>query len=181
VDQVKTRIATVWLGGCSGCHMSFLDLDERLLDLAGRIDFVYSPIADVKEFPEGVAVTLVEGAVCNEEHVEMARRVRARSKLVVAFGDCAVTGNVTAIRNALGTALPVLDRAYRDAANLQPQLPHEPGIVPRLLDRVLPLHQVIPVDLWLPGCPPHADLIHAVLVDVLEGRVPDLQGQLRYG
>jgi NAD-reducing hydrogenase small subunit len=161
--------------------MSFLDMDERLLDLAARIDLVFSPIADAKVFPEAVAVTLVEGAVCNEEHVEMARRVRARSRLVVAFGDCAVTGNVTAIRNALGGALPVLDRAYRDAADLQPQLPCEPGIVPRLLDRVLPLHQVIPVDAFLPGCPPHADLIHAVLVEILEGRTPSLLGKLRYG
>ncbi len=177
----RARVATVWLGGCSGCHMSFLDMDERLLDLAPRLDLVFSPIADAKVFPEDVLVTLVEGAVCNEEHVEMARRVRARSRLVVAFGDCAVTGNVTAIRNALGSALPVLDRAYRDAADLQPQLPYEPGIVPRLLDRVLPLHQVIAVDAFLPGCPPHADLIHAILVDVLEGRTPSLQGKLRYG
>jgi NAD-reducing hydrogenase small subunit len=126
-------------------------------------------------------VTLVEGAACNEEHIEMARRVRASSRLVVAFGDCAVTGNVTAIRNALGSALPVLERAYLDASNLQAQLPDGPGIVPRLLDRVLPLHQVIPVDAWLPGCPPQADLIHAVLLDLLEGRTPALQGRLRYG
>lgn len=175
------RLATVWLGGCSGCHMSFLDLDERLLDLAPRLDLVFSPFADVKVFPEDVAVTLVEGAVANEEHLEMALRVRARSRLVVAFGDCAVTGNVTAIRNALGSALPVLQRAYHDLADLRPGLPGEPGVVPRLLDRVLPLHQVVPVDAFLPGCPPHADLIHAVLLDALAGRTPSLQGHLRYG
>ncbi|MBK9517745.1 MAG: oxidoreductase [Anaeromyxobacter sp.] len=161
--------------------MSLMDLDERLLDLAPRMDLVFSPICDVKVFPEDVALTLVEGAVCNQEHVEMAHRLRARSRLVLAFGDCAVTGNVTAIRNALGTALPVLDRAYRDASDLQPQLPYEPGIVPPLLDRVLPLHQVIQVDGFLPGCPPHADLIYAVLDDVLSGRAPDLSGKLRYG
>ncbi len=177
----RARVATVWLGGCSGCHMSFLDLDERLLDLAPRIELAFSPIADAKVFPEGVDVTLVEGAVCNEEHLEMARRVRARSRLVVAFGDCAVTGNVTAIRNALGTALPVLQRAYLDLADAHPAIPEAPGIVPRLLDRVLPLHQVVPVDVFLPGCPPHADLIHAVLVDALEGRTPSLDGKLRYG
>jgi NAD-reducing hydrogenase small subunit len=177
----RVRIATTWLGGCSGCHMSFLDLDERLLDLAPRIDLVYSPIADAKTFPEDVALTLVEGAVCNEEHLEMAARLRARSRLVVAFGDCAVTGNVSAIRNALGSALPVLQRAYQDLADVNPGIPSAPGIVPRLLDRVLPLHQVIRVDLFLPGCPPPADLIHAVLLDVLEGRPPSLQGKLRYG
>jgi len=179
--QGRARLATVWLGGCSGCHMSFLDLDERLLDLAPRVELAFSPIADAKVFPEGVDLVLVEGAVCNEEHLEMARRLRARSRLVVAFGDCAVTGNVTAIRNALGSALPVLQRAYHDLADVNPGIPSAPGIVPRLLDRVLPLHQVIPVDLFLPGCPPHADLIHAVLLDVLEGRAPSLQGRLRYG
>lgn len=177
----RLRLATAWLGGCSGCHMSFLDLDERLLALAPRVELAFSPIADVKAFPAGVDVTLVEGAVCNEEHLEMARRVRAGSRLVVAFGDCAVTGNVTAIRNALGGALPVLQRAYHDLADVAPAIPEAPGIVPRLLDRVLPLHQVIPVDLFLPGCPPHADLIHGVLVDVLEGRTPSLEGKLRYG
>jgi NAD-reducing hydrogenase small subunit len=177
----RPRVATVWLGGCSGCHMSFLDMDERLLDLAGKMDLVFSPLADVKRFPEAVDVTLVEGAVCNEEHLEVVRAVRARSALVISFGDCAATGNVTAIRNSLGSAAPVLDRAYLELADLQPQRPLAPGILPVLLDRVLPLHQVIQVDAWLPGCPPSADLIHAVLQDVLAGRKPDLAGQLRFG
>jgi len=177
----KARVATAWLGGCSGCHMSFLDLDERLLELAERMELVYSPICDVKRFPEGVDVTLVEGACASEEHLGAARTLRARSRLVIALGDCAITGNVTAIRNSLGSALPVLARAYRDAADLQPGLPGEPGLVPRLLDRVLPLHQVIAVDAWLPGCPPGADLIHAALLDALEGRLPGLRGRLGLG
>lgn len=177
----RARVATVWLGGCSGCHMSLLDLDERLLDLAPRLDLVYSPLVDAKRFPEDVLVALVEGAVCSEAHVELARSVRARSRLVVALGDCAVTGNVSALRNALGGALPVLERAYLDPGNLQPQLPAAPGLLPRLLDRVLPLHQLVPVDLFLPGCPPHADLIHAVLLDVLAGRRPALPGKVRFG
>ncbi|HYG67093.1 MAG TPA: hypothetical protein VD838_05515, partial [Anaeromyxobacteraceae bacterium] len=98
----RPRLATVWMGGCSGCHMSFLDLDERLLELAAKADVVFTPIADVKTYPEDVDVALVEGAVANEEHLHVIRTVRARTKLLVAFGDCAVTGNVTAIRNALG-------------------------------------------------------------------------------
>src|SRR5262249_36847919 len=90
----RVRLATVWLGGCSGCHMSFLDLDEFLIDLAGMVDLVYSPLVDVKEFPRRVDVTLVEGAVANEENLEMIHRVRQRTRVLVSFGDCAVTGNV---------------------------------------------------------------------------------------
>ena len=95
-EEKKIRLATAWLGGCSGCHMSFLDLDEGLLELAQKVELVYSPIADPKHFPENVDVTLVEGAVANIDHVELAKEIRARSKIVVSFGDCAVTGNVTA-------------------------------------------------------------------------------------
>ncbi len=150
-------------------------------DLAGEVDLVYSPFSDVKVFPEGVDVALVEGACANEDHLVAARVIRARSLFLIAFGDCAVTGNVTAIRNALGSALPVLDRAYLDDADLQPGIPGEPGIVPRFLDQVLPLHQLVAVDAWLPGCPTHADLIHAVLLEALAGRTPDLRGRLHHG
>ncbi len=179
--MTRPRIATVWLGGCSGCHMSFLDMDERLLDLAKQVELVYSPIADRKAFPEDVDVTLVEGAVANEENLHALQRVRKNTRLLVAFGDCAVTGNVTAIRNALGTALPVLDRAYRDARDLHPRLPEEPGILPRLLDRVLPLHHVVKVDAFLPGCPPAPDLIYTLLVEALAGRVPSFAGKAIFG
>ncbi|HEY6551788.1 MAG TPA: oxidoreductase [Vicinamibacteria bacterium] len=179
--MMKPRLATVWLGGCSGCHMSFLDLDEKILDLLAMADLVYSPIMDVKEFPEGVDVTLVEGAVANEDHLHHAKLIRERSKLLVSFGDCAVNGNVTAMRNPLGSAESVLDRAYRDGGVLHPALPYEPGIVPPLLDRVRPLHEVVPVDIFLPGCPPSAELIWFVLSQLCEGRTPDLSGKLRYG
>ncbi len=111
----------------------------------------------------------------------MARALRARSRLVVAFGDCAVNGNVTAIRNSLGAALPVLQRSYLDPQDVNARIPDAAGIVPRLLDRVLPLHQVIAVDAWLPGCPPHPDLIHAVLQDALAGKAPSLAGKLKFG
>ncbi len=178
---IRSRVATVWLGGCSGCHMSFLDMDERLVELAAKIDLVYSPIADRKVFPEDVAVTLVEGAVANEEHLHFIHTVRRNTRLLVAFGDCAVTGNVTAIRNALGTALPVLDRAYRDAQLLHPRIPELEGIVPRLLDRVRPLHQVVKVDAWLPGCPPAPGLIHELLGEALAGNVPSFAGRAIFG
>jgi NAD-reducing hydrogenase small subunit len=180
MDQVTPatlpRLATVWLGGCSGCHMSFLDLDERLIELAARAQLVYSPLVDVKVFPDDVDVTLVEGAVANEDHLRLIHQIRERTRMLVSFGDCAVTGNVTALRNPLGRAEPVLRRAYGPASP-----PGGDGIVPPLLDRVLPVHHVVPVDVYLPGCPPSPDLIFSVLIDLLEGRAPDLTGRLKYG
>lgn len=175
----KIKLATIWLGGCSGCHMSFLDLDEFLIDLAEKVDVVFSPLADLKTFPEEVDVTLIEGAVANEEHVEMVHRVRKNTKVLISFGDCAVTGNVTAIRNQLGddNARQVLDRAYRDAANLNPQRPNEPGIVPELVPRVEPVHALVPVDLYLPGCPPPAPRIRAVIEALLAGQTPEMIGR----
>ncbi len=171
------RLATVWLGGCSGCHMSFLDLDEWLITLAGQVQLVYSPIADVKDYPEGVDVALVEGAVANDEHLHLIRRIRRRTAHLVSFGDCAVTGNVTAMRNPLRTAEPVLARAYLEGAEIAAQIPADPGIVPVLLDRVMPVHEVVPVDTFLPGCPPPAERIRVVLEQVLAGKQPVLAGR----
>jgi NAD-reducing hydrogenase small subunit len=97
----KLRVATVWFSGCSGCHMSFLDLDERLLEFAERAELVFSPIVDIKEFPENVDVVLIEGAVGNTEHLRMLLEIRKKAKILVALGDCAVTGNVPSLRNPL--------------------------------------------------------------------------------
>ncbi|MDR7554700.1 MAG: oxidoreductase [Armatimonadota bacterium] len=174
----RLRLATVWLGGCSGCHMSFLDLDERLLALAPRIDLVYSPLADIKTFPARVDVALVEGAVATSDHLELIYTVRARTRVLVAFGDCAVTGNVTAMRNPIGPAA-VLQRAYVETASAGAGPPDD-VLVPKLLARVVPVHHVVPVDVWLPGCPPSADVIYAVLTDLLAGR-PPATGGLRFG
>jgi NAD-reducing hydrogenase small subunit len=179
----RVKLATVWLGGCSGCHMSFLDLDEWLLELAPRIDLVYSPLADVKEFPEGVDLTLVEGAVANVENWHMAQRIRRNSKVVVSFGDCAVTGNVTAMRNPHGLGLEIVKTVYLvPEAGTNPVLPSDPEIVPPLLDRVFPLHSVIAVDHYLPGCPPSADRIRSLVDDLLSGREPaHTPEQIRFG
>jgi NAD-reducing hydrogenase small subunit len=180
MDRMKPRFATAWLGGCSGCHMSFLDLDERLIDLAGLVDVCYSPIADIKEFPE-VDIALVEGAVANEDHLREIRLIRKRSKILIAFGDCAVTGNVTALRN-LFSVEDILNRAYRENSTVINGVPggDSDGIVPRLLDRVLRIQDAVRVDHYLPGCPPTPDTIYAFLADLLAGRAP-ANGGTRFG
>lgn len=178
----KIKLATVWLGGCSGCHMSFLDLDEWLIDLASQVDLVYSPLADIKEYPAKVDLVLVEGAVANEDNLTLIKQVRDRSKILVSFGDCAVTGNVTAMRNSLGDPQGFLQSCYQEADQIQKQIPHEPGIVPQLLELVLPVHKVVEVDVYLPGCPPNADHIRTALEMLLTGEVPHLTGELiRFG
>jgi len=178
---MKPKVATVWLGGCSGCHMSFLDLDERLIELAGKIELVYSPIADVKEFPKDVDVTLVEGALANVEHEEFAKLIRRNSKCVVAFGDCAVTGNVTAMRNQCDVN-KVLERAYVELADVNPQVPREYQTIAELMAKARPVHELIKVDAFLHGCPPTADQIWFAINELLQGRMPAFAPvYLRYG
>ena len=171
----KPRFATVWLGGCSGCHMSFLDIDERLIDLAGLVDICYTPIIDVKEFPEEVDIALVEGAIANEWHLRDIRMIRERSRILIALGDCAVNGNVTALRNLFATN-NILQRAYHDSAVVK-GIPGDDDVLPKLLDRVLRIQDVVKVDHFLPGCPPPADTIYQFLVDLLENRTPVTTGR----
>jgi NAD-reducing hydrogenase small subunit len=175
----KVRVATIWLSGCSGCHMSFLDQDERLIDLAQKIQLVYSPIADIKAFPENVDVTLIEGALANEEQLAMLKKARARTKILISLGDCAVTGNVTALRNAWSHSdQEVIERAYLDKSDLNPRYPDQ---VPKLLVKARPLHEAVKVDFFIPGCPPSADLINYVLTELLGGRTPNMEGRSKYG
>ena len=173
----KPRVATVWLDGCSGCHMSLVDLDERLLDIFARADLVYGPLVDVKVFPENVDVCLVEGAVSSEDDLERIHIVRARTKTLIAFGDCAVTSNVPGMRNPIGVG-PLLERAYLENVDINPMIPNR--IVPQLLPMSQPVNRFVDVDIFLPGCPPHPDLIYTLLDDLLSGRPPGVAGA-RFG
>lgn len=174
----KVRIATTWLDGCSGCHMSFLDIDQKLADVAPMFDLVYGPLVDFKEFPEGVDVTLVEGAVSSEDDEKKIRLIRNRSYLIVSFGDCAVTANVPGMRNQFKIA-DILKRGYVENVSYNPG---EPTVgVPHLLRRARPVHEFVNVDVFLPGCPPPSEAILFALSALLEGRIPDLTGQTRFG
>ena len=174
----KTRIATVWLDGCSGCHMSFLDMDERLLAVADRIDLIYSPLVDAKVFPENVDLTIVEGAVSSEEDLHKIRLVRSRTKLLMALGDCAVTSNVPGMRNYFSRDA-LLRRAYVENVTTNPGVPTQ--VIPRLLPQSKPVHEYVKVDIFVPGCPPHAEIIFNAVAALLEGRLPDLEHNIRFG
>jgi NAD-reducing hydrogenase small subunit len=176
-ESTKPTVATVWLDGCSGCHMSLLDMDERILDIFTRADLVYSPLVDFKDYPDQVDVCLVEGAVSSEDDLEKVKKVGEHTKTVIAFGDCAVTSNVPGMRNPMGVE-SVLDRAYHENVTVNPMTPNE--VVPQLLPMSRPVHTVVKVDVFLPGCPPSADLIYTLLDDLLSGRVPEAAGS-RFG
>ena len=158
--------------------MSFLDMDERLLELADSVDLVYSPLVDVKEFPDEVDIALVEGAVASADDEKKIRKIRAHARMLVAMGDCAITGNVPAMRNAIGPEA-VLERAYIENATAQPQIPCV--VVPRLLKIVRPIHEFVAVDVFLPGCPPSADTFHTALVALITGAPLDIPSLTRFG
>lgn len=174
----KAKLATVWLDGCSGCHMSFLDIDERILAVAELADLVYSPLVDLKVFPDMVDVTLVEGAVSSEEDYHKIQKVRAHTKILVSLGDCAVTANVPGMRNPFKVE-DVLNRAYLENAATNQQIPVE--VIPPLRKTSVPVHQVVDVDVFVPGCPPSADTIFYVLTELLAGRKPVMLGKTRFG
>jgi NAD-reducing hydrogenase small subunit len=174
----KLKLATVWLDGCSGCHMSILDMDERLLEIAELVDIVYSPIVDTKTYPDEVDIALVEGAVASVDDEKKIRKIRAHTKLLVAMGDCAITGNVPSMRNPFGPEA-ILNRAYIENASAQPQIPCI--VVPELLRIVRPIHEFVKVDVFLPGCPPSADTFHTALTALITGAPLDIPALTRFG
>jgi NAD-reducing hydrogenase small subunit len=174
----KLRIATAWLDGCSGCHMSLLDMDERIIDLLSAIEIVYSPLVDTKAIPDDVDLSIVEGSVSNADDEAKIRKLRHRSRYLLSLGDCAVTGNVPSMRNRF--SLDVLyDRAYIENVTVQPCRPTDG--VPALHTCVVPVHKVVEVDFFLPGCPPSADAIFFVLSELVAGRTPNPNQVSRFG
>ena len=167
--MTRLRLATVWLDGCSGCHMSLLDLDEGILTLAEKANLVYGPLVDATEFPDDVDVTLVEGAVANQDDLKKIQKIRARTRVLVALGDCAVTSNVPSMRNTIPVSR-LLRRVYGEGAEEGNGLPSDG--VPPLLPQARPLHDFVTVDAHLPGCPPPPQAILSLLSDLLAGKKP---------
>lgn len=174
----KLKIGTCWLDGCSGCHMSLLDLDEGLVAVLKRAEIVFGPLVDAQEYPEGTDVALIEGAISSQDDLKLAQTVRARSKVVVALGDCAVTSNVPSMRNGIPTRR-LLERVYVEGASQKPAIPADG--VPPLLRQAVPVHEAVKVDVHLPGCPPKPNAILFAISELLEGRKPDLGSKLRFG
>ncbi|MEN8170520.1 MAG: NADP oxidoreductase [Pseudomonadota bacterium] len=175
----KVRIATVSLAGCFGCHMSLLDIDERILDLVELVEFDSSPINDIKQI-DHADIGIIEGGVANTENVEKLQEFRRRSKIVVALGACAINGGIPAMRNHYNLQ-ETLEESYLNGIGVvNPQIPNDPEI-PLLLNKVHPIHEVVKVDYTLPGCPPSGDTIWTFLTELIEGRpISLLYTQIHY-
>jgi NAD-reducing hydrogenase small subunit len=175
----KLRVATTSLAGCFGCHMSLLDIDERLFDLLDRIELDRSPLTDIKDLRR-CDVGIVEGGVCNAENVRVLREFRAQCRTLVAIGACAVNGGLPAQRNHLDLGL-CLQEIYKTEPSLSNGMVPDDPELPLPLDKVHPLHEVVKIDYFLPGCPPPAEAIWSFLSDLVAGRTPRLgHGLIRY-
>ena len=174
----KVKVATVWLDGCSGCHMSLLDMDAAIISLAQKIELVYGPLVDAQEFPEDVDVTLVEGAVRSQDDLNKIRKIRQRTRLLIALGDCAVTGNVPGMRNSIPVQR-LLQQIYVEGVQASKVVPTDG--VPPLLKQARPLREFVKVDMCLPGCPPPAKSISSVISELLDGRKREAALAVKFG
>jgi len=167
----KTILATTSLAGCFGCHMSLLDIDDRILELVELVEFNKSPINDIKKFTKVCDIGLIEGGCCNSENVHILRDFRANCKILVSVGECAIMGGLPALRNGIPVK-ECLEEAYINSVtvigNEDKIIPNDPEI-PILLDRVYPCHEIVKIDYFLPGCPPGANLIYEALIAIIHG------------
>ncbi|MCP4650802.1 MAG: NADP oxidoreductase [PVC group bacterium] len=175
----KPKIATASLAGCFGCHMSILDIDDRILKLVELVDFDKSPVNDIKKFTGRCLVGLIEGGCANEENVHVLKYFRENCDILISVGDCAINGGVPAMRNGIPLK-ECLEEAYINGPtvyNPSKQIPNDKEI-PLCLDKVYPCHHVVKIDYYLPGCPPSADTIWEALVALLNGKPLDLPYEL---
>ncbi len=180
--MTKIKVATQWLEACAGCHMSFLDIDERIVEFFKHVELTSSPITDLKHPPEsGVDVGILTGGIGNEDELHEAQEMRERAKILVAMGDCAVTGGICAMRNFFTTEEVLRCGYIETASTVDGEIPVHEDLAP-LTERVMAVDEVVPVDIYVFGCPPPADTIWYVLTELLEGRTPKMEGKvLKYG
>ena len=170
--MAKVKIATDWLAGCAGCHMSFLDIDERLVKLLESVEITSSPITDLKHPPkDGVTIGILEGAISNTHNIEVAKQMRERCQILIAVGDCATFGGIVAMRNLVGTDA-ALKRAYLDTESVCGGLIPDSPELGKPLEMVTGVDKVVKVDLFIPGCPPRPDAFFYALSELLAGRTP---------
>ena len=175
----KPKVATASLAGCFGCHMSVLDIDDRILKLVELVDFDKSPVDDIKEFTGQCAVGLIEGGCANEENVRVLQDFRKHCDVLISVGDCATMGGLPAMRNTIPLK-ECLDEAYLNGPtvhNPSGKIPRDVEI-PLLLNQVLPCQEVVKIDYHLPGCPPSADTIWAALTALLTGQPVNFEYEL---
>ncbi len=169
----KPIVATASLAGCFGCHMSILDIDERILQLFDLVEFHKSPIDDIKTFSKQCDIGLIEGGCCNSENVENLRDFRKNCKILISVGECALMGGLPAMRNGIPVR-ECLEEAYLKSPTVDDNIIPNDDELPMILDRVYPCHEIVKIDYFLPGCPPRADLIWEALVALIEGRQPNI-------
>jgi len=176
--MAKVKIATDWLESCAGCHMSILDIDEKIVDLIKFVDITSSPITDLKHPPkEGVDVGILSGGIGNSDHEKTAKEMRERCKILVALGDCAVFGGICNLRNFIPKE-NILKRGYVETESTTEGKVPESGELGKLTNQVSGVNMIVKVDIFIPGCPPSADSIYYSLTELVNGRIPVLEGKL---
>jgi len=187
--MAKPKVAFYWCASCGGCEETVVDLNEDLLKVADAVDIVFWPVAldfkrkDVEALGDGeIAVSFINGAIRTEEQEEMVKLLRTKSGLVVAFGSCAHLGGIPGLGN-FWTRDTIFQRVYQEVPtveNPEGTLPQEKIAVdvgeltlPQFYDTVKTLDQSIPVDYYLPGCPPPPDLIMNAVNAILKGELPE--------
>ncbi len=172
----KAIVATTSLAGCFGCHMSLLDIDEKILDLIELVEFNKSPINDIKTFTKDCDIGLIEGGCCNSENVHVLKEFRKRCKILISVGECAIMGGLPAMRNGIPVR-ECLEEAYLNGpsvlSNTEKIMPNDEEL-PMILDKVYPCHELVKIDYFLPGCPPRAGLIWDALTALLTGKEMEL-------
>jgi len=175
--MAKPKVATTHMTGCFGCHMSLLDIDEKIIDLIELVDFDKSPIDDIKKFTGPVDIGLIEGGCSTQENVEVLRSFRKHCKILISVGECANTGGIPHLRNMIPLRECMEEAYLKGPSVVDGVIPNDPDI-PLILDKVYPVHEVVKIDYWLPGCPPRAETFWAALTALLKGEEPKLPYEL---